>query len=39
MQQDQVTITHPLVSEPFAYYFFADPDAHVVQVCFDPEAR
>lgn len=39
MQRDQVTITHPFVTEPFAYYFFADPDGHVVQVYFDPAAR
>ncbi len=39
MQQDQVTITHPFVTEPFAYCFFADPGGHVVQVYFDPAAR
>jgi catechol-2,3-dioxygenase len=38
MQQDHVTIVHPLVTEPFANYFFADPDGHVVQVYFDPKA-
>ena len=39
MQQDQVTIVHQFVTEPFAYYFFADPDGHVIQVYFDPKAR
>jgi catechol-2,3-dioxygenase len=39
MQHDHVTIVHPFETEPFAYYFFADPDGHVVQVYFDPEAR
>jgi catechol 2,3-dioxygenase-like lactoylglutathione lyase family enzyme len=39
MQHDQVTIVHPFVPEPFAYYFFADPDGHVIQVYFDPKAR
>ena len=39
MQQDHVVITQPLVTEPFAYYFFADPDGHIVQVYFDPKAR
>jgi catechol-2,3-dioxygenase len=39
MQQDHVTIVHPFVTEPFAYYFFADPDGHVIQVYFDPKAR
>ena len=39
MQQDQVRIVHPFVTEPFAYYFFADPDGHVAQVYFDPKAR
>jgi catechol-2,3-dioxygenase len=38
MQQDHVTIVHPFVTEPFAYYFFADPDGHVIQVYFDPKA-
>jgi catechol 2,3-dioxygenase-like lactoylglutathione lyase family enzyme len=39
MQHDHVTIVHPFVTEPFAYYFFADPDGHVIQVYFDPKAR
>jgi catechol-2,3-dioxygenase len=39
MQQDDVTIIHPFVTEPFAYYFFADPDGHVIQVYFDPKAK
>lgn len=39
MQHDLVTIVHPFVTEPFAYYFFADPDGHVIQVYFDPKAR
>lgn len=39
MIQDQVTITHPFETEPFAYYFFADPDGHIIQVYFDPKAR
>jgi catechol 2,3-dioxygenase-like lactoylglutathione lyase family enzyme len=39
MQQDHVTITHPFETEPFAYYFFADPDGHNLQVYFDPKAR
>jgi catechol 2,3-dioxygenase-like lactoylglutathione lyase family enzyme len=39
MQQDQVTIIHPFETDPFAYYFFADPDGHVIQVYFDPKAR
>jgi catechol-2,3-dioxygenase len=39
MQQDHVTIVHPFVTEPFANYFLADPDGHVVQVYFDPKAR
>lgn len=39
MQQDGVAIVRPFVTEPFAYYFFADPDGHVVQVYFDPQAR
>jgi hypothetical protein len=38
MQRDHVTIVRPLVSEPFTNYFFADPDAHLVQVYFDPHA-
>jgi hypothetical protein len=38
-QNDHVTIIHPFVIEPFAYYFFADPDGHVIQVYFDPKAR
>jgi hypothetical protein len=29
----------PLVAEPFANYFFADPDEHLVQVYFDPRAN
>ena len=39
MEQDHVAIVHPFVAEPFAYYFFADPDGHVIQVYFDPTAR
>jgi catechol-2,3-dioxygenase len=39
MRNDHVTIVHPFVSEPFAYYFFSDPDGHVIQVYFDPKAR
>jgi catechol 2,3-dioxygenase-like lactoylglutathione lyase family enzyme len=39
MQKDQVTIIHLFVTEPFAYYFFADPDGHVIQVYFDPKAK
>jgi catechol 2,3-dioxygenase-like lactoylglutathione lyase family enzyme len=38
MQRDGVTIVHPLVTEPFTNYFFADPDGHMVQVYFDPRA-
>ncbi len=38
MQTDGVTIARPLVSEPFANYFFFDPDGHLVQVYFDPRA-
>ena len=38
MQEGQVTITHPFVTEPFAY-FFADPNDHVIQVYFDPKAK
>jgi catechol 2,3-dioxygenase-like lactoylglutathione lyase family enzyme len=38
MQQDHVTIVHSFVTDPFAYYFFADPDGHVIQVYFDPKA-
>ena len=36
MRRDQITITRPLVSVPFANYFCADPDGHEVQVYFDP---
>jgi len=39
MRRDGVTIVHPLVSEPFTNYFFADPDKHLVQVYFDPVAK
>lgn len=39
MQRDQVTIVRPFVTEPFANYFFADPDGHLVQVYFDPHAK
>jgi catechol 2,3-dioxygenase-like lactoylglutathione lyase family enzyme len=39
MQRDLVTIVRPLVLEPFANYFFADPDEHLVQVYFDPGAK
>ncbi len=39
MQQDHVTVIHPFETEPFAYYFFADPDGHVIQVYFDPKAK
>jgi catechol 2,3-dioxygenase-like lactoylglutathione lyase family enzyme len=39
MQHDQVTIVHTFTAEPFAYYFFADPDGHVIQGYFDPKAR
>jgi catechol 2,3-dioxygenase-like lactoylglutathione lyase family enzyme len=39
MQEDHVTITHPFETEPFAYFFFADPDGHVIQVYFDPKAK
>lgn len=38
MQQGGVAIARPLVSEPFTNYFFTDPDGHLVQVYFDPEA-
>ncbi len=39
MQRERVTLVHPLVSEPFTNYFFADPDGHLVQVYFDPGAK
>ncbi len=38
MKEDQVTIIHPYVTDPFAYFFFADPDRHVIQVYYDPKA-
>lgn len=38
MQRDGIEIVRPLVAEPFTNYFFADPDAHLVQVYFDPHA-
>ena len=39
MQQDKVEIVRPFSIEPFANYFFADPDGHVAQVYFDPRAK
>ena len=39
MQRDGVTIVHPLISEPFTNYFFADPDGHLLQVYFDQHAK
>lgn len=39
MKQGGVTVVHPLVSEPFTNYFFADPDQHLAQVYFDPTAK
>jgi catechol 2,3-dioxygenase-like lactoylglutathione lyase family enzyme len=39
MKNDGVTIARPLVSEPFANYFFTDPDGHLAQVYFDPRAK
>lgn len=39
MRRDHVPIVRPLVSEPFTNYFFNDPDEHLVQVYFDPNAR
>ena len=39
MLDDDVTIVHPLVKDPFASYFFADPDGHTIQVYFDPSAK
>ena len=39
MVEAGVTIVHPLVDAPFTNYFFADPDGHVAQVYFDPEAQ
>ena len=39
MQRDQVAIVRPLVAEPFANFFFTDPDGHLVQVYHDPHAR
>ncbi|MFT3700419.1 MAG: VOC family protein [Kofleriaceae bacterium] len=38
MVADGVEIIRPYVTEPFANYFFADPDGHTVQVYFDPTA-
>ena len=39
MHDDNVTIVHALITDPFPSYFFADPDGHSIQVYFDPTAK
>lgn len=38
MQADGVSIARPFVTEPFASFFFTDPDGHLAQAYFDPRA-
>lgn len=38
MQRNGVPIVRPLTSAPFTNYFCRDPDSHLVQVYFDPQA-